>query len=208
MGYLSLEAADGDQAVTIARETKIDLAILDYMMPGKNGLEVCQAIKGQEGGEYVPVILLTARDNLKDKLCAFQQGADDYLTKPFHYEELQARVKAQLRVRELNLHLRLKNEQLEEAQEKLVQQERQLLASQLGGTAAHSLGQPLSAIMLNCHLLENLPQTDSRYQQALAAVKADSRRMAELLEKLKVVDAAKTQAYYGDTAILNVGEDK
>lgn len=133
-----------------------------------------------------------------------QDGADDYLTKPFHYEELQARVKSQLRIRECSLRLQEKNDELLAMQEKLIQQERQLLVTEFAGTAAHSLGQPLSAIMLNCHLLETLPKEDKKYQQALLAVKNDSRRMAEMLEKLKAIDPEKKQEYYGKTEILDI----
>jgi len=208
LGFTAIEAGDGQQAISLAASMRIDLAILDYMMPGKNGMEVCEAIKQADGGDFVPVILLTARDAIKDKVDALQQGVDDYLTKPFHYAELQARVKAQLRVRELNLSLKFKNDELEKAQERIVHQERQLAATQLAGTAAHALGQPLSAIMLNCHLLENLPPTNEKYQQALAAVKSDAKRMAEMIEKLKTVDAGKTQEYYGETAILSMKGEK
>lgn len=208
LGFDVVESEDGAQAIAMVKELNIDLAILDYMMPEKNGIEVCDVIKAKEGGQYIPVIILTARDAIKDKVSALQRGVDDYLTKPFHYEELQARVKGQLRVRELNLSLKAKNEELEKAQAKIVNQERQLAATQLAGTAAHALGQPLSAIMLNCHLIESLPPTNEKYQQALHAVKMDAKRMAEMLEKLKTVDAAKTQEYYGETAILSMREDK
>ena len=150
------EAADGSQAIDIVDSEEIDLAVLDYMMPGKDGLQVCQHIKNLRGGIYIPVILLTARDGLGDKVRAFSKGADDYLTKPFHYEELQARVRVQLRLRDLNTALLAKNQELETAQKKIVEQERQLVASQLAGTTSHNLGQPLSAILLNCHLLDKL----------------------------------------------------
>ena len=79
---------------------------------------------------------------------------------------------------------------------------------QLAGTAAHKLGQPLSAILLNCHLLENLPATDARYQQALAAVKDDAKRMAEMIEQLKTADAGKKSEYFGGAAILDLEEKK
>lgn len=198
------EAADGNEAVNIANTVDIDLAVLDYMMPGRDGIEVCKIIKSHETGSYIPVILLTARDALNDKVKAFKEGIDDYLTKPFNYEELQARVKVQLRLRELNLNLKTKNEELKKAQTKIIEQERQLLATQFAGTTSHNLGQPLSAIMLNCHMLEKLPAEDKRYQQALAAIKSDTKRMAEIIEKLKAVDANHTSQYYGQTAVLDV----
>lgn len=204
LGFQAVEAHDGNEAWEKFEVLSPDLAVLDLMMPGLSGNDVCQRIKGSDLGRHVPVIILTARDALQDKVTALEGGADDYLTKPFHVPELQARIKALLRVRELNLSLRQKNQELLAAQEKLIQQERQLLVMQLAGTAAHQLGQPLSAILLNCHLLEKLPANDSRFSQALAAIKQDARRMAELIEKLKTVDAQKKEDYHGQTQILDI----
>ena len=151
--------------------------------------------------------MLTARDSIQDKVTALDAGADDYLTKPFHYQELQARIKAQLRVRELNTTLQEKNRKLHEMQEQLIAKERQLVAGQLAGTAAHSLGQPLSAILLNCHLLERLPSEDSKFKTALFAIKQDVKRMAEMINKLRTVDATKKEAYHANTEILDISEE-
>jgi DNA-binding response OmpR family regulator len=204
LGYQYIQAHDGQEAVQQFKKSAPDLAILDLMMPGLSGREVCQQIKGSEAGQHVPVLILTSCDVMQERITSLESGADDYLTKPFHLPELQARVKALLRVRDLNLRLWEKNQQLQEAQAKLVQQERQLAVMQVAGTAAHQLGQPLSAIMLNCHLLEKLKPEDDHYKQALAAIKQDVRRMAELIEKLKTVDAAKKKNYYGKTEILDL----
>lgn len=208
LGFTFVEADNGSDALALAGQVAIDLAILDVNMPGMDGVHVCESIKRLENGQYIPVLLLTARDSVKDKVAGLEGGADDYLTKPFHYQELQARIKALLRVRELNVRLREQNAALQEMQEKLVQQERQILVSQLAGTAAHQLGQPLSAIMLNCHLIDSLPPGDERSKKALAAIKQDTKRMAELIEKLRTADATKTSSYHGSTAILNIDEKK
>ncbi|RMG43440.1 MAG: response regulator [Candidatus Dadabacteria bacterium] len=202
-----LEAEDGKKALESYREHSPDLAILDVMMPEMNGNEVCREIKKSQEGTLVPVIMLTAKDQVKDIVDSLEGGADDYLTKPFHYQELQARVKAQLRVRELNLSLRDKNIKLEAMQQKLIEQERQLAVGQLAGTAAHKLGQPLSAIILNCHLLGTLKEDDPRFKQALAAIENDAKRMAKLIEKLKAADAAKKEEYYRGTDILDIDDE-
>jgi DNA-binding response OmpR family regulator len=177
------------------------------MMPTLNGIEVCRRLKTIPGGEFVPVLMLTARDTVQDKVAALEEGIDDYLTKPFNYEELRARVKALLRVRDLNLSLVAKNGELRKMQEKLVDTERQLAVGQLAGTAAHQLGQPLSAIMLNCFLLEQLSKDDPKFIGALAAIKSDSRRMAELIESLRRVKASELEEYFGDTEILKLKSD-
>jgi len=206
LGFKVIVVTDGLAAIESCDRLLPDLAILDIRMPHTNGLEVCHHIKGLPGGAYVPVLFLTARDGVRDKVDALDGGGEDYLTKPFHYQELQARVRALMRVRELNLALEEKNRQLEEVQAQLIAKERQLVAHQLAGTAAHKLGQPLAAIMLNCHLVETLPTTDERYQKALHAIKLDTRRMVEMIERLKGVDAGKTEQYFGRTEILDIEE--
>ena len=204
LGFEALQAQDGTQALSLIGQVSIDLAILDIMMPGSSGDDVCKKIKNSIEGPYVPVLMLTAKDNVKDKVNSLENGSDDYLTKPFHYQELQARIKALLRVRELNLRLRQQNEKLERMQQKIIEQERQLLVTQLAGTAAHQLGQPLSAIMLNCYLLETLPADDTRSKKALLAIKSDTKHMADLLERLKTADAKKSDQYHADTKILDI----
>ena len=199
-----VQARDGNEALKLFREHSPDLAVLDLMMPGLNGREVCRAIKQSEVGRLTPVLILTSCDSVQDKVLTLEGGADDYLTKPFHLQELQARIKALLRVRQLNLSLWQKNQELVEAQKKLVEQERQLLVNQLAGTAAHQLGQPLSAIILNCHLLDRLSPEDARFQQAVQAIRHDAKRMAEMIERLKTVDATKRQDYHGKTQILEL----
>lgn len=156
MEFEPIEAESGEVALRICQESLPDLIVLDIMMPGMDGNEVCQQVRRLDGGELVPIIMLTARDSVQDKVHSLQGGADDYLTKPFDYKELQARIKALMRVRDLNLRLLEKNDELIRMQQTLVEQERQIVVAQLAGTAAHQLGQPLSAIMLNCHLLESL----------------------------------------------------
>jgi len=208
LGFEALEAKDGETACKIWANDQPALVILDLMMPGMTGKQVCQWIKSQENGKTVPILILTAITQLDDKVDLLDSGADDYLTKPFELRELQARVSALLRVGQLNTALRIKNQELEAAQHTIIDQERQLLALQLGGTAAHQLGQPLTALKLNCHLLEMLPKEDEKFQKAFAAVKADLQRMVELVEKLRNVDAKKTETYHGKEKILDLGGRK
>ncbi len=93
-GYRVVVAADGAQAIELNKEHRPDLVVLDLMLPGMDGLEVCQQIQ-REG--WTPVLMLTARTEEADKVAGFAVGADDYLTKPFSLRELAARVKAILR---------------------------------------------------------------------------------------------------------------
>ncbi len=95
VGYEVETADNGRVAVERASEGGVDLIILDLILPGMDGLEVCQELR--QSGIFTPVLMLTARAQLEDKLRGFAQGADDYLTKPFDFLELLARSKALLR---------------------------------------------------------------------------------------------------------------
>jgi len=94
-GYAPEFAANGDEGLRKATQGKFDLILLDVMLPGKNGLDVCRDLR--KAGLTVPVIMLTARGQLLDKVLGLKIGADDYLTKPFEMLELLARIEAQLR---------------------------------------------------------------------------------------------------------------
>jgi len=93
-GYRVVVAADGPEALRIHRDEHPDLVVLDLMLPGMDGLEVCREI---QRGSWTPVLMLTARTEEADKVAGFAVGADDYLTKPFSLRELASRVKAILR---------------------------------------------------------------------------------------------------------------
>jgi two-component system, OmpR family, response regulator QseB len=94
-GFVTSIAADAQEALLLAQGGAFDLMILDLGLPGKDGLQVLEDLRGQ--GESFPIIILTARDDIRDKVAGFEGGADDYLTKPFRFEELLMRVKARLR---------------------------------------------------------------------------------------------------------------
>ncbi len=94
-GYEVESAGDGDQALAKARGRRFDLVILDVMLPRRNGFEVCRMLRDE--GHQTPVIMLTARGHVADKVTGLRLGADDYVTKPFEMVELLARVEAQLR---------------------------------------------------------------------------------------------------------------
>lgn len=93
-GYRVLVAHDGPEAIRLCEERRPDLVVLDLMLPGMDGLEVCEAIQRER---WVPVLMLTARTEEADKVAGFAVGADDYLTKPFSLRELAVRVRAILR---------------------------------------------------------------------------------------------------------------
>ena len=95
----SVDYADtGSAGVNLARQNNYDAIVLDLMLPDMDGIEVCKALRSEEG-IMVPVLMLTARDTLEDKLLGFDSGADDYLVKPFDLEELAARLRSLMKRR-------------------------------------------------------------------------------------------------------------
>lgn len=90
-------ASDGQSGLDIAQRHRPDLIVLDLMMPGVDGLEVCRRLRGDERTARIPMIMLTARATEADRIVGLEMGADDYVTKPFSPRELVARVKAVLR---------------------------------------------------------------------------------------------------------------
>ena len=91
-------AVDGEEGKALALANRYDLIILDVMIPGINGIELCKEIRQKK--IQTPVLMLTAKDSLKDKVAGLDSGADDYLTKPFSFEEFIARIRALLRRRQ------------------------------------------------------------------------------------------------------------
>jgi DNA-binding response OmpR family regulator len=95
-GYVLDSAVNGYGGLALAAEHEYDAVVLDVMLPGLNGLELCRKLRG-ELGKTTPVLLLTARDTVEDKVAGFESGADDYLVKPFSLVELEIRLRALVR---------------------------------------------------------------------------------------------------------------
>jgi two-component system, cell cycle response regulator len=106
-GYEVTTTTDGDEAWRLLQEEEeLRLAILDWMMPGRDGIEICRLIRQkQKESHYIYTIILTARDNKEDALLGLEAGADDYITKPFHQQELRFRIRIGQRILELERYL-------------------------------------------------------------------------------------------------------
>jgi DNA-binding response OmpR family regulator len=95
-GYEVLTARDGDAAIALALERRPDLVLLDVAMPGLDGYEVTRRLRAEKSTSVTPVVLLTARAQVRDVILGFEAGANDYVTKPFRPEELRTRLQAAL----------------------------------------------------------------------------------------------------------------
>lgn len=98
-GHRILSAADGEEALELLASHSVDLALLDVVMPGRSGFEVCRALKAERRTRLVPVVLVTGLQTTDDRIEGIEAGADDFLSKPFSREELRARVRSLLRMK-------------------------------------------------------------------------------------------------------------
>jgi len=118
-GYEVFWAQDGVNAIKVVKTAKPDIILLDIVLPGLDGYEVCRWLKLDETAKGIPVIMLTVKKELSDKISGLHIGADDYLPKPYNELELNARIYASLRTKGLQDELRMKNKQLEELLDKV-----------------------------------------------------------------------------------------
>ncbi|MCB0359568.1 MAG: response regulator, partial [Bdellovibrionales bacterium] len=187
----------GEKAMTVLSDCSPDLVILDVQMPGATGIEVCQWLKRQADRPFVPVMLLTAAADVADKVHGLDCGADEYMTKPFELPELAARARALLRIKHLTDRLR-------QTQDLLKEKERELVASHVAGAAAHELGQPLTALLLNCELLQTKSSTSDTLTDVLLRITQQCDIMRSILAQLNSVTQYRTLTYLKDQQILDV----
>ncbi len=154
-GYRVIEATDGRQALELARRERPDMAILDWMMPGMSGLDVCRTIRAESS---MPMIMVTARVEEPDKLLGLELGADDYITKPFSLRELTARIRALLR-----------RARPETREDKITFGE---ITIDFAGLAAERAGEPIALTATEFKLLATLARSPGRVFSRLQLMEA------------------------------------
>ncbi|MCK8603577.1 response regulator [Desulfoferrobacter suflitae] len=173
-GYETLEAYDGEQCLEQASKHNPDIIILDIMMPKLDGYEVCRRLKANRSTAYIPILMLTAKGDVEDKIKGLDVGAHDYMPKPFDYKELSARVKSLLTIKS--------------AREKLVQEEKSEALDHMMDELAHELRNPLTSIGgFSRRVYDNLPEGDPNRAYVGIILKEVSRleKMVKHLVELK-----------------------
>lgn len=150
-GYQLGFAKDGKTALAHAESTQFDLILLDIMMPEMDGHEVCARLKRAKKSKDIPVIFISAKDEIKDKTRGFELGAVDYITKPFDAQEVLARVKTHLTLHHYTVRL---EQMVEERTRQLIHAERLATLGTFSAAIIHEINNPLSYILGNAKLLE------------------------------------------------------
>jgi signal transduction histidine kinase len=195
-GYRAVLAHSASAAQAHLDAEAFDLVILDWMLPDLPGVQLCRTIKARGHNSFLPILMLTARADLADRITGLDAGADDYLTKPFDTEELMARVRALLRIRTAEMersaaldalarqHAELRDayEKLRSAQFQLVQVSKLASLGALVAGVAHELNNPLAIIMGNIELLPELPDPEDR--QAIGQIVIGAQRIQRVVRSL------------------------
>ena len=195
-GYTVSMASTGATALARLEAEPLDLVILDWMLPDMAGDQLCRTIKARCSETFLPILMLTARSALADRIAGLEAGADDYLTKPFHADELLARARALLRIRTAELErsaaraeLARQRDELQEAYNKLRATQAQLLQTsklaalgELVAGVAHELNNPLAIILGNAELLPELADPD--YRRAVEQIIAGAQRARRVVQSL------------------------
>ncbi len=159
-GYELITVTTGEKALQSVIDDKPDIILLDILLPKLDGFQVCERLKKDEETKYIPIIMITALKEMKDKLKALEMGADDFITKPFENVELLARVKSLLRIKKYHDELEQKNIELEEKNKSLVWMDK--FKEELTGLIVHDMKNPLFVIQGNLQMmLMNLEQSPS-----------------------------------------------
>jgi signal transduction histidine kinase len=183
-GYKVRSVINGPMALTAARAAPPDLILLDINMPEMNGYEVCQQLKADELSHDIPVIFISALDEIGDKVQAFAVGGVDYVTKPFQFEEVLARVETHLALRNLQRQLTAANDELALRLQEVQARNEELDA--FAHTVAHDLKNPLGAILGYSGMLQERYESLSQEQliRIVASLGRSARKMDNIIEEL------------------------
>ena len=190
-GYSVTAVEDGDQAwAAFQQDGCPHLAILDWQMPGMDGLSLCSALKKQKWDNPLYLIVLTARNGMKDRVTCLEAGADDYIVKPYDPAELRARVNVGRNILNMQTELREK-EKLQGAME-------------MAGAVCHELNQPLQVVLgFTELLLMHTNPADPRYAN-VDSLKAGVERIGELTNKIMRLTTYRSKSYLGRTNIVDL----
>ncbi len=189
-GYRVLTAEDGETCLEILRREELDVLIVDWIMPGVDGLEVCQSIRADERIKTPYMIVVTVMGGARSRIYALDSGADDFINKPIDMDELLARVRVGLRMERLKKQI-ARAEKLEGV-------------IQMAGAVAHELSQPLTALLGMVDLLAMKLDPSDPNASRVRQIGEQANRLSDLTKKIGRIMKCETRDYLGDTKIVDI----
>ncbi len=193
-GYEVLYAPHGAAAVDLLSQEMVDLVLLDVTMPHMNGYQVCQRLREDPATASLNIIMITARGSTEEMVTGLDVGADDYLPKPFEVPEFLARVRAQLRLREL--------------QERLLDTEKMATVGRMVITLSHEINNPLTSILWHAKLLQEAlaeqPSTSTDVLAWLEAIEHEAQRIQQVMEQLRGIERPVVKEYIPGIEMIDV----
>jgi signal transduction histidine kinase len=183
-------ASNGEAAFESIAKSKPDLILLDIIMPGMNGYEVCQKLKADPETKHIPILFISIMDKAEDKIKAFNCGAADYISKPFQVEEVIARVNTHLKLDQLRTEMALQNIELRQAKEDAEAANR--AKSVFLANMSHELRTPLNAVLGFSEMMRKDPKTPTSIQQNLKIIHSNGEHLLALIND--VLDMSKIDA--------------
>jgi len=208
-GYHLLSAESGETALEAVARERPDLVLLDVVMPGMDGFEVCQRLKSGEGTRDIPVVMVTALQSKEDRVKALRLGADDFLSKPVDKAELQARVKSLLRIKAYHDSLVESNREIREKNEKLAELER--LKDELTHMLVHDLGNPLAAVCGGVETVldmgENLDPSQVKFLEISLRCSLELRSMVDNLLDIHRMEQGRLKPDFGPVNLVDTAAE-
>jgi len=190
LGHEVVTFTDGEATWQALQKTDAPrLVIMDWMMPGLSGLEICEKVRALEQGDQFYILMVTARDNTSDLVDGLKAGANDYIPKPYDPAELEARINVGMRMIEL--------------QEKQKEAERLKALMATAGAAAHEINQPLTVILGSVELWLDTMEEDNPGRKRLSNILSSTLRIQGIVEKMMSVTTYATKPYVGDSVIVD-----
>jgi DNA-binding response OmpR family regulator len=200
LGHTVTAVSDGQSAwTTIARERPA-LAVLDWQMPGLDGLEVCRRIRASGDTSAAFVVVVTARDHPTDLLAALEAGADDYLTKPLDPDQLRARLLiAERRV--------LLDGERRAAVAELTRARWLAGVGEMAMALQHEVNNPLAALTLNAQLLEQMPGVPDEQREIASEIVEQAKRITEVVRRISTLRDPQSVEYIRGSSMVDLGDE-
>lgn len=182
-GYDTITASKGQEGLECIFNEMPDLVLLDISMPDMNGDKVLEVIRNDPRTQDIPVIIITAEEDVQTRIDLLKKGANDYIPKSFDEQEILARVSTQLRAREAyKLHTLL----------------------EFAGATAHEMNQPLQGVIGYCEILLTKINEESELYELAKTIWDCAERLAEIIKKLRKISRYKNKQYIGNDNIIDL----